>query len=318
MDDAMEDPARDHDLISTQAEEERLRAAAIAALTPLAPHDAAVPVMLARLRGDDAVARRDWPAADAAYRQVLAASPNDVDALQGDAEAASHLGDDARELFLLKRITEAAPSSAAFVRLALKEAAGGAVAASEADFSRAQKLARMPRVVARTNMYFGRMEAKAGRRPQAHAAFARALAAAMRIPPNDPRATWYIEQAQEGMIALGVLPGAAPSVSLAPWTGPDLPGSSTSTIKYRLAVTGAAGSSLTLAVRGLPAHWIGSFCTDRVCAPFRTTVVMPPDGVKIVEFQVIPAGRAAQTVRVEVDASLGARRVATAGAKVEG
>jgi len=43
---------------------------------------------------------------------------------------------------------------------------------------------------------------------KARAAFERAAAAARRIPKSDPRAEWYIEQAQEGMIALGVVPGA--------------------------------------------------------------------------------------------------------------
>jgi hypothetical protein len=40
--------------------------------------------------------------------------------------------------------------------------------------------------------------------------------------------------------------------------------------------------------------------------------------VKIVEFQVIPTGRAGHPVRVRVDAALGARPVASAGTTVTG
>jgi hypothetical protein len=113
------------------------------------------------------------------------------------------------------------------------------------------------------------------------------------------------------MIALGIAPGAAPALSLAPWTGPDLPGSVASTIKYRLVVTGPPGVKLALASSGLPPHWIGSFCTDRVCAPFRTTVVVPPGRVKIVEFQVIPPGPTTAGSNVRIDAAQAGRSVAS-------
>ena len=317
MDQAMDDPSRDHDLVATQAEEERLRTAAIAAFAPLAAGDADA-AFLAQLRGDDAAARGDWKQADAQYAQALAHDPRDVDVLSGQTEAAAAAGDRPRVVRLLKAIAAVAPSYSSFVALGRAEAQRGDIPAAEAAFAQARRRATTPRAQAWTNLYNGRMEAAAGRRAQARAAFARALAAATHIPRDDPRATWYVEQAQEGMIALGVVAGAPPSVSLAPWTGPDLPGSSTSTIKYRLALTGAAGSALKLSVSGLPAHWIASFCTDRVCAPFRTTVVMPPDGVKIVEFQVVPTGRAAHPVRVRVDAALGTRPVASAGTIVTG
>ena len=317
MDDAMDDPSRDHDLVATQAEEERLRTAAAAAFATVAVGDADA-AFLARLRGDSAVARGDWKAAEAEYAQALVHNPNDVDALSGEAVVAANGGDQTRVVGLMTRIAALAPSPSSFVGLGEAEAKRGHISAAETAFAQARTRAKTPRAQAWTNLHEGRVEAAAGRRPQAREAFARALAAATRIPSNDAHETWYVEQAQEGMIALGVLPGAAPSVSLAPWTGPDLPGSSNSTIKYRLAVTGAPGSALRLSASGLPAHWIASFCTDRVCAPFRTTVVMPADGVKIVEFQVIPTGRAGHPVRVRVDAALGARPVASAGTTVTG
>ena len=51
QDDAMNDLARDHDLIRTQAEQQSLRAAAIVAFTPLASTETDL-ALLARLRGD--------------------------------------------------------------------------------------------------------------------------------------------------------------------------------------------------------------------------------------------------------------------------
>ena len=303
LDDAMDDPARDHDLVATQQEEETLRAATLAALAPIAqtPADQA---LAARLHGDEDAALGRWQSADAAYAQALAIDPTDGAALSGQAYAASMLGDHARVAQLDERLTVSSPSAPAFVGLGQAYARLGRIADAEAAFGRAQQLAHgSPAVAAWTNLYFGRMEADAKNPVKARAAFERAAAAAAAIPKASPRAAWYVEQSQEAMIALGIRPGAAPALSIAPWTGPDLPGSIASTIKYRLVVTGPPGTKLALASSGLPPHWIGSFCTDRVCAPFRTTVVLPPGRVKIVEFQVIPPGptRAGSNVRIDAD-----------------
>ena len=311
LDDAMDDPGRDHDLVATQQEEETLRAAAIAALTPLAqtPDDRG---LLARLGGDEDAALGRWQAADAAYAQALAIDPTDSAALGGQAYAASMLGDHQRVVVLDERLTVSSPSAPSFVGLGQAYARLGRITDAEAAFARAQQLAHgSPAALAWTNLYFGRMEATAKNPVKARAAFERAAAAAATIPKANPRAAWYVEQSQEAMIALGIAPGAAPALSLAPWTGPDLPGSVASTIKYRLVVTGSPGVKLALASSGLPPHWIGSFCTDRVCAPFRTTVVVPPGRVKIVEFQVIPPGPTTAGSNVRIDAAQGGRSVAS-------
>ena len=315
MDEAMDDLARDHDLVATQAEQARLRDAALAAFAPLATSEGDN-ALLARLRGDQAAARGDWDDAQRFYEQAIGFAPEDLDALAGAAYAADKRGDGTRLVQLRERIAGAAPSYASFAGLGDTLAGQGDIAAAEGAYGRALSLATTLPARAWTQLHAGRMEARLGRRAQARAAFGRALTAAVRIPDGDPRAAWYVEQAQEGLIALGVLPGAPPSISLAPWTGPDLPGSVASTVKYRLAVTGSRGQAIALTVRGLPPHWIGSFCTDRVCAPFHTQVTIPADGVKIVEFQVIPFGPASHSSAIRVEAFVGARRVASAGAAV--
>ncbi|HEY0382679.1 MAG TPA: redoxin domain-containing protein [Candidatus Elarobacter sp.] len=310
QDDAMNDPARDHDLIKTHAEQETLRAAAIAAFAPVAAGDADL-ALLARLRGDEAAELGKWPDADAAYDEALKHAPNDVDAMHGQAYAASHLGDDARVAAIDARIAERAPSYSAYVALGRALAKTGNVSGAEAAFEKALTAATKPAQLAWTNLYYGRVETAAGNRDKARAAFARAGAAALQIVKTDPRRAWYAEQAQEGAVALDVARGAQAALSLAPWTGADLPGSIASTFKYRLVVTGAPGAHVTLAASGLPKRWIGSFCTDRVCAPFRTSVVMPADGVKVVEFQVVPTTERKGPVNVRIDAARGGHTVAT-------
>jgi peroxiredoxin len=315
LDDAMNDPSRDHDLVATHQEQETLREAAIAALAPVA-ESAEDRALLARLRGDEAAALGRWADADTAYAGALAIDPKDTAALGGQAYAASNLHDDARVAQIDAQLAQIAPSAAAFVALGRAYGRLGKMADAEAAFERAQQLAADPAQLARTNLYYGRTEMSARNAAKARAAFERAAAAAQQVPKSDPRAEWYVEQAQEGMIALGVAPGARPALSLAPWTGPDLPGSIASTIKYRLVLTGAPGSKLDLAASGLPKHWIGSFCTDRVCAPFRVSVVVPADGVKIVEFQVVPAGTAPTTTNVRIQATSAGRPVASVATSV--
>ena len=315
QDEAMDDPARDHDLIKTHAEQHALRAAAIAAFAPVAAGDADL-ALLARLRGDEAVQLGKWREADAAYTDALKHVPNDVDALDGQVYAASELGDDARVLALDTHIAELAPGYSTYAALGRAQAKAGNVAAAEQTFDKALTLAAKPAQLAWTNLSYGRMETLAGNRDKARAAFARAAAAAEQIAKNDPRAEWYVEQAQEGAVALDVARGTQAALSLAPWTGADLPGSLASTYKYRLIVTGGAGAKITLTASGLPQRWIGSFCTDRVCAPFRTSVVVPPDGVKVIEFQVVPTTARKGAVNVRIDASSGGHTVASVGTLV--
>ncbi len=315
LDEAMDDPARDHDLIATQTEEQTLRAAAIAAFAPVVA-GVADAALLARLRGDEAAALGRWADADAQYALALKTSPDDVETLGGQAYAVSHLGDDARVAQLDLRIAQLAPSYASYVSLGRIDAKLGRTAEADAAFAKAQTLAKTPMQLAWTDLYYGQTEANQHRTDLARRLFAQASAAAETIPSGDPRREWYVERAQEGTVALAVAPGSAPSLSLAPWTGPDLPGSIASTYKYRLVVTGAPGTRVGLAAAGLPKRWIGSFCTDRVCAPFRTAVVLPEAGVKIVEFQVVPTTAASRPVNVSIAATAGGRTVARASTLV--
>jgi hypothetical protein len=111
----------------------------------------------------------------------------------------------------------------------------------------------------------------------------------------------YIEESQEAIVALRLGDGrGAAAVTLAPWTGPELPGSIPNTIKYRLIVAGNAGKTIALRASDVPKGWVASFCSDRVCAPFRVEVAIPENGVKIVEFQLVPPSATTISPKVRV------------------
>ncbi len=54
---------------------------------------------------------------------------------------------------------------------------------------------------------------------------------------------------------------------MAPWSGPDLPGSVASTLKYRLIVAAAGDATVSLHAAGLAHDWVASFCADGLCSP---------------------------------------------------
>jgi thiol-disulfide isomerase/thioredoxin len=123
-------------------------------------------------------------------------------------------------------------------------------------------------------------------------AFATANAFGDRLTPGGEFATLarnVKERTQEGLVAVALAHGGSePVVSVVPWSGPDLPGSLASTLKYRLIVAAPAGSKLTLRARGLGPAWVASFCADGLCSPQTVSFTLPDSGVKTYEFQLVP------------------------------
>lgn len=303
----------DTDYLRTQAEENVLRDKLAAAFAPVATEDRDRAVV-ARLQGDAAVAREQWDDAIAAYRRGLALSPNDADLAGGYAEALRGKGEYGAAADAYARLAELAPSVDAYVSLGEADAhakrfADGSVAYAQAigraraAVAASPKDAKATRKLAWAYLYQGRLYALAGDRARARASFAQTSAWASRLPKNDTRYAMYLEEAQEATVALdAVHPDGKTTVSLAPWTGPDLPGSAASTFKYRLVVAGAPGKTIALNATGLPKRWIASFCSDRLCTPFRTTIALPDSGVKVVEFTVVPRTPATTSPFVGVEA----------------
>lgn len=302
------------DLLRTRSQEATIRDRAIASLEG----DTADAAFVARLRGDAARDREAWREAVDAYRTVLASDPKNVEALQGTARAAGRLEEYRAVVDADTQLVALDPNDVeALVDLARAQARSGDTSAAYATFANAvgigdAAVAAHPenvhalQLLAWTHLYFGRVYAKAGDAADARGQFGRTLALATKLPVSNSRHAMYLEEAQEALVALNLSNGAA-TVSLAPWTGAELPGSVPNTIKYRLVVTGSAGKNVALRALDVPKGWVASFCSDRVCAPFRVSVSIPGSGVKIVEFQLVPPSAGARVPKVRVTANDGGR-----------
>jgi thiol-disulfide isomerase/thioredoxin len=299
------------DFFRTRAEEEALREKAIAALLSSGT-SVTDKTLLPRMSGDAAIETERWKDALDAYHAVLTIDPKNTDALGGVAAAQSNLHDYDAAVTADEQLAALAPDDAGgLVDLALEQAKAGHASDSYATFARAVDVAKRHvdashgkasavRRLAWVHLYYGRTYAKNGDAPNARAQFDEMLAWTQKLPLKDERHDMYLEEGQEAIAALELATPHGISVSLAPWVGAELPGSVPNTIKYRLVLAGTAGRNVTLDASGLPKEWVASFCSDKVCAPMHVAVVIPPSGVKIVEFQLIPpSGKpAAPKVRV--------------------
>ncbi|MBV8601422.1 MAG: redoxin domain-containing protein [Candidatus Eremiobacteraeota bacterium] len=296
------DPAEGNpvDLTRTQAEESALRVAAIAALAPLATTPDRK-LTLALLQGDENWYKGDNAAALAAYRSAAELDPKSQDAWAGVEQSARRLKEYATMIVADERLVELDPTVTTLVDVGIDYGIAGKIENARETFDRAVALqipkASAPgakpveiRRLAWAYLYYGRTEAKHGSTQRARRQFALAAEWAQKLPKNDSRYAIYNEQAQEETVALDLGSGSrtTTTLSVAPWTGPELPGSVPNTAKYRLVVAGPEGKSVALHAADLPKGWIASFCTDRICAPMRVTTTLPASGVKVIEFQVVP------------------------------
>jgi peroxiredoxin len=300
------------DLLRTRAEEATLRDAAIAALVNVGT-SIADKSLLPRLRGDAARDRELWSDAIEAYAAVLAVDPKNADALGGTATAANRLQKYDVEIDADTKLTALAPDDvSALVDLARAQARAGHQSDAVATFAKAVLLgqrnvaaargtAKPVRMLAWVHLYAGRNFAQAGDTALAREEFEQTLALSAQLPPRDSRHDMYIEEGQEAIVALELGPGGGiTTLSLVPWTGADLPGSVPNTIKYRLVVADVAGRNVALKATRVPKGWVASFCSDRVCAPFKVSVAIPESGVKVVEFQLVPPAGGAPAPKVRV------------------
>ena len=77
------------------------------------------------------------------------------------------------------------------------------------------------------------------------------------------------------------------TLALAPWRGPSLPTAAPNAAKYKLTVRGPSEDRIELRADGLPKGWVASFCTQKVCSPFRYTMELSDRGTGVIEFQAI-------------------------------
>jgi len=304
------------DFDRTRAEEATLRDKAIAALVQFGTsvRDTS---LLPELSGDAARDRERWNEAAEAYRAVLLIEPKNEDALDGLSYASIRLEQYPAAVDADAQLVALEPESVtALVRLALDQAKAGRATDAYASFARAVALAKRHvdtshgkaaavRSLAYAHLYAGRTYAKNGDSAAARAQFDEMLAWSEKLPRDDERHDMYLEEGQEAIAALELGTRSGISVSLAPWTGSDLPGSIPNTFKYRLVLAGGAGTSVTLRARGVPKMWVASFCSDKICAPMQVGVAIPESGVKVVEFQLVPPGNERAAPKVLVTGSDG-------------
>ena len=305
------------DFIRTRAEEAAIRDRAIASLVTAATAGSANDVSpLALLQGDAARDREQWQQAIDAYRTVLANDPKNEDALEGIALSAARLKQYDLAIDADTKIAALAPTSTSdLIDLARAQAAGDKQSDAYATFEKALALAQPnfdahpsdPKAIkplAAVHLYFGRAYARAGDAPHAREQFLALSELATKLPASDSRHDMYLEESQEAIVALTLgASGGGASLSVAPWTGAVLPGSIPDTIKFRVIVAGGAGKTIALKATDVPKGWVASFCSDKVCAPFHTSVDIPESGVKIVEFQLVPPSAKATAPKVRITSS---------------
>ncbi len=97
-------------------------------------------------------------------------------------------------------------------------------------------------------------------------------------------------------------------IALAPLAGPQR----SESVTFSVDISGTAGEGVRLRAVGVPNGYIASFCTRRVCAPFRVAFALPNSGRESIELQLIenvPGTPRPKMVSVAAD---GARAVSIA------
>jgi hypothetical protein len=79
----------------------------------------------------------------------------------------------------------------------------------------------------------------------------------------------------------------AATLALAPFSGRSIPGSVPGSTKFVLHVHGSPGATVRLRAVRVPKGYVASFCTDRVCSPFRVSLALPNSGRELIEVQLI-------------------------------
>ena len=279
----------------TQSDEAALQIAAGTAL----PHSVTGLTLIAQGKG----AENQWTAAARAYRAALALTPDAPKLVAALGRAYYRLHDYPAMIALAQRYTQLEPSDGdgwSDLGLAYQRTKqfSGAVPAYEQSLTLLKAdAAKHPTQdaiadVADTSLDLADVYVSLGDATNAARVFAQANAYGNQLAANGEYADLkrnVKERTQEGTIAVALAEGnGKPVVSVTPWTGPDLPGSVDSTLKYRLIVAAAADSDVTLRAAGLGKDWIASFCADGLCSPQRVSFKAPSSGVKTYEFQLVP------------------------------
>ena len=274
-------------------------------------------VLIAQGDGD----LNEWSAAAGAYRDALVLRPDSPPLVAKLARAYYRLHDYDRMIAQAQRYTRLRPRDGdgwADLGLAYQRARrfGDAAPAYERSLALLSADAKQTPTqdaladVADTALDAANVAVSLGDAAAAHRSFALANAYGDRLGAGGQYATLkrnVKERTQEGLVAVALAGRSGkPVVSVAPWTGPDLPGSLASTLKYRLIVAAPADATVTLRAQGLLPEWVASFCADGLCSPQTVSFKSPAEGVKTYEFQLVPPRDGARPGRVAITVAGGA------------
>ena len=308
------------DVERTQHEEGTLRVAAGTALRDGATGGARKVeglTMLAHGLGD----LNRWDEAAQTYRQALAVTPDAPKLVAALARAYYRLHDYDAMIPQARRYTQLVPADGGgWSELGLAYQRAKRFAEAAQAYEKALTLLAAGATanptqdaladVADTSLDAANVYVALGDAAGARRAFAQANAYGDRLAPNGEYAELQRnvrERTQEGTIAVALAGKSARTVmSVAPWSGPDLPGSVASTLKYRLIVAAPAGAAVTLRAQGLRSGWIASFCSGGLCSPQAVSFASPESGVTTYEFQLVPPQPGAVPGDVSIAAAGGA------------
>ena len=319
---ADKDATNSVDYERTQAEEGTLRVAAGTALHDAATTDAQrVSGLMLLGQGYGDLGR--FTDAAASYRAALARKPNDAAIVAHLGRAYYRLHDYDGMIAQSRRYTQLKPADGdGWSDLGLAYQRIGKFHDAVAPYERSLALLRAAvrttptqdaiADVADTSLDLADVYVSLGDASGAQRTFAQANAYGDRLTPGGTykRLKRNVkERTQEGMVAVALAnAGSAgkPVVSIAPWSGPDLPGSVASTLKYRLIVAAPANTPVTLRATGLRTDWVASFCTDGLCSPQTVSFASPVGGLKTYEFQLVPPQSGAKPGKVAIAVAGGA------------
>jgi thiol-disulfide isomerase/thioredoxin/tetratricopeptide (TPR) repeat protein len=303
----------------TQAEEGTLRIAAGSALRDAATtreQRVAGLALLGQGEGD----HNRWADAAQTDRTALALAPNNASLVAALSRAYYRLHDYPDMILQAKRYTTIKPNDGdGWSDLGLAYQRARQFAAAAPAYVRSLALLRAAAAqaptqdaiadVADTSLDLANVYVSLGDVAGTRSTFAQADAYGNRLDPKGR----YVdlkrnvkERTQEGLIAVALAGGnGRPMLSVAPWSGPDLPGSLASTLKYRLIVASAGDAAVTLHAAGLARDWVASFCADGLCSPQQVSFHAPASGVKTYEFQLVPPAPGARPGTVSISAAGG-------------
>jgi thiol-disulfide isomerase/thioredoxin len=243
----------------------------------------------AMLRGQTYLDNETFADALAQFDAAIALSPDDVDAYGGAYSASYELKDYTKAVAYAQSAANAAPddpenwltlasaNNGAKNYPAALAAEGKALALATTTYAADPTKSKAAYELGRVWLKTGRTYLMAGNVVAARAVLANATA----VAPG----TIVAQQADEQYVALNPMPWRlAVSGSSTTTSGTTTPA------KLYVMVRNPSAQTRTVhfVATGLPAHWLLSFCTTKVCQPYKTAITLAPGASQRVELQVVP------------------------------